>query len=314
MPPLPLLRLPRLILCEVFKSLSISEKIKLSFCSKKTSAEINNARLYSQKVIVDLDILHQEIRVLAENSNETFEIFNCYDNGESNKPYIKQYRIAGCTVPVICFTDEIEIFWKNHREGFLSVTQQLFEMFQCKISTYIECYLSVSLQPALFDLFDLQLEFKTLIIFLNGKKGQNVLFNQISSNFGLVKYLSISCVPDPGFQPVFTSWPQKIIIWNSAWFTLQYLLACTCTTITLEESHLGNKDLNEILKNWKAGEFPNLERLKIISHNITNNGTTILGMNLMELVGMVIQTNDGSKKATLRVRGLGIEMSVTPFD
>ncbi|EFO85001.1 hypothetical protein CRE_22021 [Caenorhabditis remanei] len=97
---------------------------------------------------------------------------------------------------------------------------------------------------------------------------------------------------------------------DSYWFTLESLLACTCTTILLWESDLENKDLDEVLKKFKTGGFPNLELLKIQSRNIKNNRTKILGMNLRELNEMVIQTDDGLKKATIRHRYGRIEMSV----
>ncbi|EFO85089.1 hypothetical protein CRE_21985 [Caenorhabditis remanei] len=142
------------------------------------------------------------------------------------------------------------------------------------------------------------------------------MFNQISDKFGLVKDLEIISLANPNVTPVFASWPQNVDIPCSAWFTLEYLFACTCTTIKLDKSHLGNKDLDKVLRKWKAGGFPNLERLKVYSHNIKNNETTILGMNLRELNGMVIQTDDESKKATINTGyGYGcIEMCVTPFD
>ncbi|KAF1771212.1 hypothetical protein GCK72_003038 [Caenorhabditis remanei] len=162
-------------------------------------------------------------------------------------------------------------------------------------------------------LFDLQAEFKMLCICLNRLKNENLWWNQISSNLGLVEYLSISSNFNTDFKPVFPSWPQKISITSSAWLTLEYLLACTFTTITLGWSHLGNEDLDVILRNWMAGELPNLKRLKIQSRNITSFGATILGINWMELNGMIIQTDDGSKKANIKLDFDTIEMSVTSF-
>ncbi|KAF1771188.1 hypothetical protein GCK72_003014 [Caenorhabditis remanei] len=158
-------------------------------------------------------------------------------------------------------------------------------------------------------LFDLQVELKALTISLN----PNLLFEKISSNSLLVKYLSVLSTPDTAFIPVFPSWPQNIFIMNSVWFTLGTLLTCTCTRITLCNSLLGNKDLDEVLRNWKAGGFPNLEYLYIGSHNITNNGTTILEMNPSELRGKDIQTDDGSKEATINTGYGSIVMSVTPL-
>ncbi|EFO98954.1 hypothetical protein CRE_05254 [Caenorhabditis remanei] len=310
--PFPLLRLPRLVLFDVFKSLSIGEKIKLSLCSKKIFTQINSARLYSQTVIVDLDCLSHKISVHFENDKETFDIFSYLDTWKGHNLNTQQFSITCCTVAVTSIQKGIQIFWKNRQEGFLSVIQHLSQMFQCKISTSFNCHFSDLLQPTISKLFDLQLEFKILCICLDGSKDED-LFNQISGNLKLVEYLSISSSFNTGFEPVFTSWPQKIIITSSAWFTLEYLLACTSTTITLGWAHLGNKDLDEILKNWKAGEFPNLERLKIQSRNITSFGATILGMNLRELVGKVIQTDDGSKKATIKLDFDTIEMSVTSF-
>ncbi|KAF1771346.1 hypothetical protein GCK72_003172 [Caenorhabditis remanei] len=293
----PLLRLPRLVLFEVFKSLSIGEKIKLSICSKKISTQINNARLYSQKVIVDLDCLYHNIRVYSENSKERFYIFNSSDTGTNIAPDWQPYRIEGRTVPVIFCFNSIQIFWKNHQEGFLSVVRYLLKIFQCKISTDI----SDLYQPITFELFELQLEFKTLTIRPNGSKNQNLLWNKIFSKFGLVEDLNISYIVDPVSRPVFTSWPQNIDISNSYWFALESLLVCTCTRISLLNSHLENKDLDEILKNWKAGGFPNLKCLKICRRFITNNGTKILGLNFRDLEGMVIQTDDGSRNATITI-------------
>ncbi|KAF1771301.1 hypothetical protein GCK72_003127 [Caenorhabditis remanei] len=265
MPSLPLLRLPRLVLGEVFKSLNIGEKIQLSFCSKKVSTQINNARFYSQKVIVVLDCLNEKINVHSENNKETFEITT---------------------------------FWKNHRGGFLSVIRYLLKMFQCKISISNN-YNSDLFQPTISMLFDLQVEFKKLTILLTGSKDHNLLWNQISKKLELVDDLKISSVPDPGFRPVFTSWSKTINIWRSYWFNLESVLTCTCSRITLELSNLGNKDLDEILKNWKAGGLPNLKHLRVESQRITNNGSTILGMAPLELREKEIQTDDGSKKATI---------------
>ncbi|KAF1771316.1 hypothetical protein GCK72_003142 [Caenorhabditis remanei] len=314
MPPFPLLRLPGVVLFDVFKSLNIGEKIKLSLCSKKVSTQINNARLYSQKVIVVLDCSSHKIEVHSENRKDTFEIFNYPDSCNRHNSNTHQFSIACSTVRSTSISIGIEIFWKNNREGFLSVTQHLLKIFQCKISTgIIDCYCLVSLQPAISDLFDLQLEFETFTIALNGSRDKNLMFNQISDKFGLVENLRILSHANPGFIPVFISWPQNIDVFSSAWFTLEYLFACTCTKITLKDSRLKNKNVDEILRKWNTGGFPNLECLKIYSHNITNNESTILGMNLSELNGKVIQTDDGAKKATINTDYGSIEMSIIPF-
>ncbi|EFO85047.1 hypothetical protein CRE_22038 [Caenorhabditis remanei] len=238
--PFPLLRLPRLVLFDVFKSLDVDEKIKLSLCSKKISTQINNAQFYSQKVIVDLDILDQNIKVHSENDQDIFEIFTYPDSGVSQNSDKQQFYIAGCSVTVNSTPTGIKIFWKNHQERTL------------------ESYLV------------------------------------------------------PGFKPVFISWPQKITNWSSYFFTLEHLLACTCTTITLWNSHLGDKDVDEILRKWKAGRFPYLEYLSIEGESISNRW--ILGMYQVQLQGMVIQTDDGSKKATINTGCERIEICVTPFD
>ncbi|EFP06446.1 hypothetical protein CRE_29247 [Caenorhabditis remanei] len=258
-------------------------------------------------------MVEKNIDVRFENMKDTFEIFICSDSGISNNPHIQQYRIGGHIVPVMPSRIRITTFWKNYQEGFLPVIQHLLKMFQCKISTYYNCLRSDLFQPTISELFNQQLKFKTITIELNGSEEHNLLWNQISDKFELVETLILSSITDPGFKPIFTSWPQNICIRSSYWFTLEYLLPCTCTTITLEESHLGNKDLDEILRNWKAGAFQNLKCLKIYDQNITNIGATILGMNLRELDGKVIQTDDGSKKATIKNRFGIIEMSVTLF-
>ncbi|EFP01931.1 hypothetical protein CRE_13778 [Caenorhabditis remanei] len=308
--PFPLLRLPRLVLCEVFKSLNIGEKIKLSICSKKVSTQINYCRLYSQKVHVHLDMYSNKIEV-SENGEDKFKIFNW--SVSVIKTNRQQYQIEGRTVSVISYNKGINAFWENDQKGFLSVLRYLSKIFQCKF-LISDNYKYDSYEKTISELFDLQVEFKILTICLNGSKDENLLWNLISSNFGLVEDLRISSSFNSGFRPVFTSWPQKIYIMSSAWFTPKYLLTCTtCTTISLEGSLLENNDLDETLWKWQTGGFPNLEFMKILSHNITNNGTTILGMKLRELNRLVIQTNDGSKKATIKTGYGRIEMSVTPF-
>ncbi|KAF1771315.1 hypothetical protein GCK72_003141 [Caenorhabditis remanei] len=305
----PLLHLPGVVLWEIFKSLSIGEKIQLSLCSKKVSIQINSARLYSQKVIVDLDFLYQKIRVHSENNRDIFDIFIFPNSGMISDSNMQQFSIECCTVRVFSIPMGIKLFWKNYPKGFLPVIQHLLKMLQCKISTEIDCYFSDLFEPTISKLFDLQQEFKTLTI-----KGQNL---QIFNNLRLVEDLTISSSFDPGFKPVFTSWPQEINIWSSAWFTLEYLFTCTSTRIILDDSSLGNKDLDVILNEWKAGRLPNLEYLYVKSQRISDNGPTILGMNLLELLGKDIQTNDGSKKlVTKLVSQFGyerIEMSVTVF-
>ncbi|KAF1771187.1 hypothetical protein GCK72_003013 [Caenorhabditis remanei] len=315
MPPFPLLRLPRLVLCKVFRSLNIEEKIKLSICSKKISFQINDDRMYSQKVIVNLDISKQEIRVHSENDEDAFKVSIHLDIGKRHHSNTQQCSIACCTVRVMSTRKKFKTFWKTYSEGFLFVIQHLLKTFQCKVSTSFNCRDSDSFQPTISMLFDLQLEFETLSIHFKGSEDEKLLWNQISSNLGLVEYLTISSVPNIDFTPVFTSWPQQINIMNSAWFTLESLLTCPCTTITLWDSNLENKDLDEIFRKWRAGEFPNLKYLKILSRNFTDNGGHVLGRNFRELDGMVIQTDDGSKKATIELRLIWmIGINVIPFE
>ncbi|EFP01932.1 hypothetical protein CRE_13775 [Caenorhabditis remanei] len=311
--PFPLLRLPGVVLCDVFRSLSIGEKFKLSICSKKISTQINNCRLYSQKVIVDLSCLSHKIRVHSENNRDTFEISIYSDSWKSHNSNTQQFSIACCSVKVIPIPKGITTLWKNHREGFLSVIQLLLKVFQCKISINISYYNSDLYQPTIAMLFDLRMEFKTIIFELKGSEDRILLWNQISNKLELVEDLSIFSSFDPGFTPVFASWPQKISIESSVWFSLESLLACTCITITHRRSHMGNKDLDVILKNWKAGGLPNLKCLRLDSLMITDDGGHILGTTFRELNGMVIQTDDGSKKATIKTYAQSIEMSVTPI-
>ncbi|EFO85050.1 hypothetical protein CRE_22045 [Caenorhabditis remanei] len=310
--PFPLFRLPQLVLCEVFKSLSVGEKIKLSFCSKKIFTQIKNDRLYSQKVIVDLDLSNQNIEVYSENDDkkDAFEIINCSFRSKAISK-LQQYRIEEGNIPVIPYSIGINTFWNNYPKGFLSVIRYLLKIFRCKFSVINEKD-SGSLPPIISELLNLQVEFKKLTIYFNGVKDEN-LFNQISNKFGLVEDLIISSSFSPSFRPVFISWPQKINIINSSWFPLEYLLACTSSTITVRRSPLRNEDLDEVLRKWKAGEFPNLNYLIVFGLGITIY-EPILGMNLRELAPMIIQTDDGSKKATIKLRDQGMEMSVTAFD
>ncbi|EFO85090.1 hypothetical protein CRE_22016 [Caenorhabditis remanei] len=310
MPTFPLLRLPGLILFDVFKSLNIEEKIKLSLCSKKVSIQINNARLYSQKVIVDLDMKYQDIEGYSENIKNAFVIIN-RSTGTINNPDIPRCQIEEHTVPVISFAKGITAFWENDQEGFLSVIRYILKIFRCKISIS-EHYKSGSFVNTISELLNLQVEFKKLHFYFYGSKDENLFWNQISNKFGLVEDLSILTDEDPNVRPVLTSWPHKYTIMNSDWFTLESLLERTWTTITLWNPPLGNKDLDVILRKWKTGGFPNLERLEIHGHRFTN-GTTILGMNLEDLDGKTVQTDDESKKATIQLGFRRIDISVTPF-
>ncbi|EFO97080.1 hypothetical protein CRE_31520 [Caenorhabditis remanei] len=319
--PFPLLRLPRLVLGEVFKSLNLGEKIKLSFCSKKVSTQINNNRLYSQKVIVDLDMLNEKISVRSENGKDTFLVSFHLDFWKNHNSNTEQLSFKFCNVRVRSMRLRIRTFRTYHQEGFLSVIRHLLKMFQCKISTSESCYHSELFQPTISMLFDLQLEFKTLCILYISRsflrsKDENLLFwnKMLSTNMGLIEDLRIMSIDDPFFIPVFTSWPREISILGYDWFTVESLLACTCTNITLNKSYMGNKDVDKILREWKAGGLPNLKHLGIISHNFKDNGEQIFGMNPMELDGMIIKTDDGSKTATIDLGQHWIEMSVTPFE
>ncbi|EFO97078.1 hypothetical protein CRE_31533 [Caenorhabditis remanei] len=312
--PFPLFRLPRLVLTEVFKLLSIEEKFSLSLCSKRISTQINNDRLYSQKVIIDLH--GEKIVAHFENKKDRFEIFISPETEKTLRSYARQYSIAGYTVRVIKTRKGIRTLWKNYQdrqEGFHTVIRHLSNMFQCKIPTHNLCRDSDLFETRVSLLFDLHVEFERLCVRFTGSKYENLLFNQLSSNFRLVEDLCILSSFNSDFRPVFTSWPQEITIWSSAWFTLEYLLECASSKIILLQSHLENKDLDEVLKNWKAGGFPNLKYLKVKSNSITNNGTTILGMKLSELAGKVIHTDDGTKKAIIQLDPYNIQISVPPF-
>ncbi|KAF1771204.1 hypothetical protein GCK72_003030 [Caenorhabditis remanei] len=161
-------------------------------------------------------------------------------------------------------------------------------------------------------LFDLQVEFKTLYIRYKGSKDEKLFCNKmLSTNMGLIEDLRILSIDDPGFKPKFTSWPQEISFLGYDWFTVRSLLACTCTNITLNKSYMLNMHIDKILRKWIAGGLPNLKRLGIISVNFNDNGEQIFGMNPMELDGMIIKTDDGSKTATIDLGKHWIDMSVT---
>ncbi|KAF1771186.1 hypothetical protein GCK72_003012 [Caenorhabditis remanei] len=162
-------------------------------------------------------------------------------------------------------------------------------------------------------LFDLQVEFKTLYIRYKGSKDEKLFWSKmLSTNMGLIEDLRILSIYDPGFKPKFTSWPQEISFLGYDWFTVESLLACTCTNITLNKSLMGNKDMDKILRKWKAGGLPNLKRLGIISLLFNDQyGERILGMDWSKLDGMVIKTDDGSKTATIDLGKHWILMSVT---
>ncbi|EFP08666.1 hypothetical protein CRE_30557 [Caenorhabditis remanei] len=306
--PFPLLRLPRLVMFEVFKSLSIGEKIQLSLCSKKTLAQFNNARLYSQKVHVHLDMTIERIQVYPEDFKDWFQIGIHIDRKIDN-PTIQLFGRR-----IVPMYKTIKTYWKNLGEGFLCVTRHLLKMFHCEISTGKECWRNDFFQPVISELFEQQVKFKTLTIRLYGSTDENLFWNQISNKFGLVKDLSISSVANLGFSPVFISWPQAITIMNSDWFTLETLWTCPCSFINLENSTLKHMDLNEILRKWMSGGFPNLDLLKIHTLRFRDYREDILGMDWMELSVMVIQTDDGLKKATFKTDHQSIEMSVSPFE
>ena len=183
-------------------------------------------------------MLCQGIRVHTENNKDSFEIFPYLISSSSHNSDIHQFPIAGCSTPGFSIPTGIEIFWNNHREGFLSVIRHLLKMFKCNISADIGYFNWDILQPVIFELLDLQLEFKKIVIYLNGSEDQSLLWNQICSNLGLVEDLIILPVVNPRFRPVFTSWPQNILITSSAGIILESLLACTSTRITLRKQLL----------------------------------------------------------------------------
>ncbi|KAF1771165.1 hypothetical protein GCK72_002991 [Caenorhabditis remanei] len=250
------------------------------------------------------------IRILSEDDKDKFAIFISTDYSNRQNSNTQQFSIACCTVPVVYLTYGIETFWKNYQEGFLFIIRHLLKMFQCKITTSARCYESDLFQPTVSELLNQQVEFKALTILHT----QNMLFNRKFSNFGLIEDLRIISVTHPGFRPVFSSWPQKISIKSSHWFTLESFLTCTSTNIILEESCLVNKDLDVVLRKWKAGGYQNLKYLKIHSLRTAYNGEHVLEMNWMELNGKVIQNDDGSKKATIELGPQSIEIYVTPFE
>ncbi|KAF1771327.1 hypothetical protein GCK72_003153 [Caenorhabditis remanei] len=318
MPPFPLLRLPGVVLCEVFKSLSIGEKIKLSFCSKKTSAQINSARLYSQKVIVVLGMTGKVIRVYSENETVGFYIAICTEKIDDSN--IHHAQIEGCTVPVTTTDSEpikINTFWKDLKEGFLSITRHLLKIFHCKISTERDSWRHELFQPILTELFNQQQVFETISIGLHESVDHNWL-NRIFTYSELVEGLEIPylhSLPLSSFIPTFPPWPrQRITIKpNFSWLTLDTLFTCTCSDIYIARTNLENKDLDEILTHWKAGGLPNLEYLTIGSTKIKSDGDPILGIIPSEWEDeTTIQTDDGLKTADVQLWQNYLEMQTLP--
>ncbi|EFO85038.1 hypothetical protein CRE_22025 [Caenorhabditis remanei] len=318
MPPLPLLRLPGVVLCEVFKLLSIGEKIKLSFCSKKTSAQINSARLYSQRVIVVLIMTQKVIRVYSDYQPVGFYIAICTEKIDDSN--IQHARIEGCSVPVTTTDSEpikINTFWKDLKEGFLSITRHLLKIFHCKISTGRDCWRHELFEPILTELFNQQQVFEKIFIGLHESVDHNWL-NRIFTYSELVEGIEIpylySLTPST-FIPTFPPWPrQEITIKpNFSWLTLDTLFTCTCSHIYIANTNLENKDLDEILTYWKAGGLPNLEYLTIGSTKIKFDGDPILGMVPSEWEDeTTIQTNDGLKTAVVQICQNYLEMLTLP--
>ncbi|KAF1771299.1 hypothetical protein GCK72_003125 [Caenorhabditis remanei] len=281
--------------------------IKLSICSKRISTQINSARLYSQKVVVVLN-LRKQISVLSRNDKDNCEIFTYPDSGKRHNSNAQQVSIACCTVNAVSIPIGIKTFWKNQEEGFLSVIRHLLKMFQCKISTGQYCWRQESFQPILTELFDLQQEFGTITVGLHETVDHKWL-NHIFSYLGLVERLEIlstNFLPPSTFIPTFPPWPRRRIIIesNSSWLTLDILFTCTCSYIDIAKTNLENKELDDILTHWKAGGLPNLKYLEIGSTKFKRNGDPILEMVPNEWEGqLTIRTDDGSKTAKVHLRG-----------
>ncbi|EFP04498.1 hypothetical protein CRE_24291 [Caenorhabditis remanei] len=85
--PFLFLRLPGVVLCKKFKSLSIVEKFKLSLCSNKISTQINNDRFYCQKVQMCVDVTNQRIDIFSGNVRDWVQIGIHLDR-EINNPTV----------------------------------------------------------------------------------------------------------------------------------------------------------------------------------------------------------------------------------
>ncbi|CAO4363265.1 unnamed protein product [Caenorhabditis nigoni] len=242
------------------ENLNPFEIFDLSECSKRA---LNVARLRNMKeFVLEIDSISTQIRILRTDFKEAFGFtFN-----ESKSMKSIRYLPS-----------------ENPEEDFLDLLKKILNVFG--IPQVQEFYSSDKNFKQFASISEILIQRKCEIglMYFSVDKVEEEQLEHILNN--LIVSDCFRFDTDFSFSPKFEykpiKFPKVLSIENSSWFGLNQLFSAVkrCFAVTISNSSLTIRDLNEFLAKWMAGEIQNMTAfsISITSNNFTGD-SPVLGM------------------------------------
>ncbi|EFP10431.1 hypothetical protein CRE_22958 [Caenorhabditis remanei] len=283
--PLKLFHLPTLVLRNVLQLLNPIELFELSQCSRRALSIIPLSG--SRNFELQIDQFSSSIHV----------------NGHI-------FRIYSTRAQSIYIPHGTRTFMESTLVGLRTVFFHVSKVFNCptECARFFYAIPAVIYMSFIDFISSRQSEIKELTIWGDGLTDKHVteIFDKLRVTDHLEMSHRFSRAPSIPLNL------ESIIIWNSAWITIQHLNSMNnCRVIHLDQSTLTDSDMTLFLNDWKSGKFPNLQYLSIDSDFLSERFTafglpalrdtvnpqmyerTILGYSRFIYGGVDVQRDDG---------------------
>ncbi|ULU13535.1 hypothetical protein L3Y34_016199 [Caenorhabditis briggsae] len=258
---LPILRLPDLVLEEVFKEMDPFKLIEFAKCSKRLHPMI---RRIGKKFELSVDLYCKQINIYTPDKRQWPVYFYSLESEQENAKFVK----TECPTRDICIHlfEFLLYFGCRKIRHFETCPETIFNTLPIvKLLVHFKC----SVKNVTFRMY----------------KTEGDVFKEILTSLKVTDMLSIGAAVEfpPTFEFKFVFYPKFLYIQNSHWIKMDQLFkaANRCLKISLKKSSLTNEDLDRFLRRWQSGK---LRRMKMFYFTVQgkqiNDKSTIFDMEI----------------------------------
>ncbi|CAL2027429.1 unnamed protein product [Caenorhabditis brenneri] len=270
--PIPLLKLPDLMLEMVLARTTIAENI--STCSENCFQTVRD-KLHREKFKLSLETEKAAIYITSADLKLTIiadkgKWYEFEDGQEENhKGYIQGTRFNQKSRGSF-----IRTFWADRNSGVKLLLGHLTRLFSTPIDSVFYSDFSETIYNDPLDILksinNLQDSLQTVALHLTRLPDDYYgrIFNELKFVKNLhIRHLTTGNYFEDNDQRIWKH--EELKIDDGYWITTGRLFTMNCKILIIEESILSASDLNKYLKYWIRGSFPNLEQLYINGNELT---------------------------------------------
>ncbi|EGT56527.1 hypothetical protein CAEBREN_01898 [Caenorhabditis brenneri] len=267
----PLFRLPLVSLAVVVNHFHLNHLINISFCSQKSRKLLKALRRKTLKISIKLlcternciylsDRFHEDI-LPGENLDKT-QYSSISIESKGNFPDARSLKIGDMLVPMSNSVDKhgeinLRFHFDDVFDGLKTISRYICSFLENPVYGLM---LSSDFHPdQIRRTIDWAVSFQKSVerCYIEDYEISDHNFRNVLDVCNSINKFYFHGKLSPEFRHQFTFENDSITLMNSFWVNLDNLLSVNCRRFTVWGSNLTNLEVNQYLKHWKMGKFPN---------------------------------------------------------